>query len=191
MWLETVSFTLILVSSWLISHIIFRFLIPEFLQPQKRRRRATSGECKPTPSTPLCSLISAPQGDGPPAEYFRTTFQNGNYFNHTSTDEAVYELSKYLNLFSSLRGPDAGNNRNYEPCFRSLTFLLCHLHLPVCSRPPLRQTTCIQVISNNSVCFNAIKDLNTKGANFTWPPVNVNCQDGTWFTNATGFDRCK
>ena len=112
-----------------------------------------------------------------PFSYFRTTFQYGNYFGHESTDEAVYELSTYANLLSSLSNPD---NR-INSCYNTLTVLLCHLHLPVCPRSPLPQSRCFEAVATNSSCFNAIKDLNAKGANFEWPPVKVNCSNATWF----------
>ena len=145
----------------------------------KRRRRETS-DCKPTPSTPVCSNVLADLKI--PSRYFRTTFQYGNYFGHDSTDEAVYELSKFANLLSSLLAPDdPGNRRNYTFCYQALTILLCHLHLPVCPRSPLHEHSCLDSVGNTSACFDAIKDLNSKGANFAWPPVKVNCENKTWF----------
>lgn len=114
--------------------------------------------------------------------YFRTTFQYGNYFGHESTDEAVYELSTYANLLSSLFSPDNSiNSLSYRACYRALAVLLCHLHLPVCPRSPLPQSRCFEAIGTNFSCFNAIRDLNAKGANFDWPPVKVNCSNSTWF----------
>ncbi len=158
--------------------IIFLVFIAAFFSetPFRLPRAIPAKECKPTPWTPICSTVVS---TGPrPREYFNTTFQSGNYFNHGSTDEAVYELSKYLNLLSSLYEEDS-------ECFDSLIPLLCHLHLPVCHRGKISQTACSDVMRNNSSCFIVIKDLNTKGANFTWPPVNVDCQNTKWFTNAT------
>ena len=159
-------------------------------QPARRRRQAVSQDCKPTPSTPICAVVL----NGLPFkgeksfstfQYFKNTFQNGNYFNHSSTDEAVDELSKYLNLLSSLQ------RDTKENCLNPLILLLCHLHLPACPPSAISQRSCFQVIANTSSCFTAIKNLNSQGANFTWPPVNVNCQDTKWFTNTSTFDRCK
>ena len=115
--------------------------------------------------------------------YFRTTFQYGNYFGHESTDEAVYELSTYANLLSSLLNPDnrINNPLSYRFCYQALTVLLCHLHLPICPWSPLRRSRCFEAVGTNSSCFNAIKNLNAKGANFEWPPVKVNCSNATWF----------
>ena len=143
----------------------------------KRRRRETS-DCKPTPLTPVCSNVLADLEN--PSRYFRTTFQYGNYFGHDSTDEAVYELSKFVNLLSSLLTPDdPGDRQTYTFCYQALTILLCHLHLPVCPRSPLPEHSCLDSVDNTSACFDAIKDLNSKGANFAWPPVKVNCENKT------------
>ncbi|XP_028411368.1 uncharacterized protein LOC114533935 isoform X1 [Dendronephthya gigantea] len=153
-----------------------------FLPPQRRRRAISSG-CKETPSTPICSSIRRPAAKGGQLsgdEYFKTTVENGNYFNHRSTDEAVYEMSRYSNLLSSLAGS--------RLCFNQLTFLLCHLHLPACPQSPISQRNCLEFMSNKSSCFIPIKNLNDKGANFNWPPLKVNCQDRKWFSNSTLFD---
>lgn len=51
----------------------------------------------------------------------------------------------------------------------------------MCPRSPLLQGSCFDAVGNTSACFTAIKDLNSKGANFAWPPVKVNCENETWF----------
>jgi hypothetical protein len=126
--------------------------------------------------------------------YFQETVQKGNYFNHDSTDEAVYELSKYFNLLNSILLQERiSSDGEFWECFNEVSVLLCHLHLPACSGSsiptPIPRRICLDVVSNRTRCHRIINDLNNKGANFTWPPVNVNCEDTKWFSNEELF--CK
>lgn len=153
--------------------------------------------CKPTPSNRICGSIF--QGDGlsrVPIFNVTSIFAPGetNYFNHTSKDEAIYELSRHLPLLSSLRGILAQRSRE---CVNTLMLLLCHLHLPAC---PLDTTIvsrnlCLQIMNTStpdSNCHHSVAEMRKQKVNFEWPPVEVNCFDRKWFgANATLGKGCK
>ena len=119
---------------------------------------------------------------------FTSTFSSGilNYFKHSSTDEAIFELSQHLRLLSTLQEFESRRNGDARVCNRDLTVLLCHLYLPACPRAPLAESMCINTFSSNSSCFKVVNQINEEGYDLKWPPVKVNCQDRNWFSpNAT------
>ena len=146
-------------------------------------------ECKSI-SNRICSLTQR-VGDSPISATSYTiqtiSFSDSqtNYFNHSSIDEAVYELSRYLPLLSFLLWERF--DRVFVACVNDLRLLLCHLHLPQCPMrtPTITQDQCHQMMNTSSNCHTAIIRLQRQNASFQWPPVQVNCSDSKWFSNSS------
>lgn len=161
-------------------------------EPSKR----SPALCKPTPRNRICGAILQ-SGDGFfPMFNVTSNFAAGetNYFNHTSKDEAIYELSRHLPLLSSLGWTKAQQSGE---CLEALMVLLCHLHLPGCplDTRTVTQNLCLQIMNtstSDSICHFAVRNMQKEKVHFEWPPVQVNCFDRKWFgINATLGKVCK
>ena len=144
-----------------------------------RKKRATQ-ECKPT-TTNLCLAVIKASTSGQPMRLFNSTFSGFNYFNYASTDEAIFELSQHLRLLSTFEEYKRRGITDVDDCIPNLTTLLCHLYLPACPRDPQPQSLCRDTLSSNSTCAGVVAQMNRDGHDLQWPPVQVNCQDETWF----------
>ena len=157
----------------------------------RNKRAVAVDECKPTTTAMCLAVVKSILDSEQQGSLFKSTVSNSrlNYFKHSSTDEAIFELSQHLRLLSTLREYATRGNNDARNCNRDLTVLLCHLYLPICPREPLAERLCIDTLSPNSTCFKAVKQFNDDGHDLKWPPVEVNCQDRNWFSpNATLFN---
>ena len=128
--------------------------------------------------SPICSsVISFP----PDNKYFIDTNNPfTNYFGHKTQQEAMFELSTHGKLINLLISQQPYVNRTNEvtQCLNNIRFLLCNLYLPRCrdktrSDYPITAADCKNTLERN--CSSAILQLQNRGYNITWPPVNVDC----------------
>lgn len=97
-----------------------------------------------------------------------------NYFNHSSTEEAIFELGRYLPLLSILRG------QINSACFDAMTVLLCHLHLPACPRLTLSVSYCQRFMRDCSSRLLPLIRQTMQPRYLLYPQVN--CSDENWFS---------
>ena len=143
-----------------------------------------SDECEVLQESSICSLILNSNKSAP---YFTTVNKNfKNYFNHTSQQQAVYELSKHTKLLSMISSFPSFNQRSngplYTNCIQRLTYFLCSLYLPNCGKGfEISQNDCKLVVGKEAdqrpVCGEPVIRLNgVYGNTVDWPPVKVDCK---------------
>ena len=129
--------------------------------------------------TPLCNdVLSGPQDS---MKYF--TFTNSpfvNYFGHKTEEEAIYELSTHNRLIHLLilQQPYINKTNEVTECLNNIRFLLCNIYLPVCgvkspTEYPITSNKCNNILGIN--CSTTISQLQKRGYNIIWPPVNIDC----------------
>lgn len=130
----------------------------------------------------ICSLIKKPNQTSP---YFATvekTFKN--YFNHTSQEQAVYELSKHATLLSSLSALitlDSRNSGTHTTCVQKLAYFLCSFYMPNCRAGiKISQADCKSIVGADNgqqhVCSQSLSILQQRDRfAINWPPVQVDC----------------
>jgi hypothetical protein len=125
----------------------------------------------------ICSLITKPNGTSP---YFTTVDKKfKNYFNHTSQQQAVYELSKHAKLlsrFSALIDLESNSGSIHTDCVQRLAYFLCSLYLPNCRAGiEMNRRDCELVVGRVRVCSLSVRTLQQNGYIIDWPPVQVDC----------------
>jgi hypothetical protein len=123
----------------------------------------------------FCLYITEPNGTLP---YFNTadkTFKN--YFNHTSQEQAVYELSQHTKLLSMISALRVRDEDAKNLCVQKLAFFLCSFYLPNCRAPvEISRKDCQTMIDDrNGVCSSTLVILRLNGYRIEWPPVEVDC----------------
>lgn len=136
----------------------------------------------------ICSLITKPNVSTP---YFIAvhTAPFRNHFNHTSQEQAAYELSKHaklLSLLSTLIVVDKRNSGIHKQCVQKLTYFLCSLYFPNCTGgSEISQNDCKSIVETDRekagqrfplVCLDSVERLRFQYQyNIDWPPVRINC----------------
>ena len=136
---------------------------------------SASERCELVQENSICSFITEPNGTLP---YFSTVEKKfKNYFNHTSQQQAVYELSQHAKLLSLLSGLIVRNPETRNECVQRLAHFLCSLYLPNCRAAiEMSRSDCQKVIDDrNGVCVSFLTSLRRLGYSIKWPPVEVDC----------------